>query len=135
MLLFVAISGVLAKFLSTENVERDDEEALIQAQAMGDVNGMLGQLRGCRENLSCVATVRANASRLRRSGAVKILSLKSSTAYSLTGATGKTRLAWTVIGRLPVVQCVEVRRTGSLLTGITVTLLSLSAPISNEADC
>jgi hypothetical protein len=44
-------------------------------------------------------------------------------------------LAWTVIGTLPVVQCVEVRRSGSLFTGITVTLLSLSAPISNEADC
>ena len=135
MLLFLAISGALARFLSTENVERDDDEALLQAQGKGDVNGMLSRLSGCRENPSCVATVRANASSLRRSGAVKILSLKSSTAYSLSGATGKTRLAWTVIGRLPVVQCVEVRRTGSALEGITVTLLSLSAPIPNEADC
>jgi hypothetical protein len=40
-----------------------------------------------------------------------------------------------VIGRPPVVQCVEVRRSGSVLSGITVALLSLSAPISNEADC
>jgi hypothetical protein len=135
VLLFLAISGGLARFLSTENVERDDEEALLQAQARGDVNGMLGRLSGCRESPSCAATVRANASSLHRSGAVKILSLKSSTAYSLTGASGKTRLAWTVIGRLPVVQCVEVRRSGSLLTGITVMLLSLSAPIANEADC
>jgi hypothetical protein len=135
VLLFLAISGELARFLSTENVERDDEEALIRAQAKGDVNGMLGRLSGCRESPSCAATVRANAISLRRSGAVKILSLKSSTAYSLSGATGKTRLAWTVIGRLPVVQCVEVRRSGNLLTGITVTLLSLSAPIANEADC
>lgn len=135
MLLFLVISGELARFLSTENSERDDEEALIQAQARGDVNGMLGQLSGCRDSALCVATVRTNASSLRRGGAVKILSLKSSTAYSLTSATGATRLAWTVIGRLPVVQCVEVRRTGSLLSGITVTLLSLSAPISNEADC
>jgi hypothetical protein len=135
VLVFLAISGVLARFLSTENVERDEEQALIQAQARGDVNGMLDRLRGCRQSPWCVAGVRANASSLRRSGAVKILSLKSSTAYSLTAATGKTRLAWTVIGTLPVVQCVEVRRSGSLFTGITVTLLSLSAPISNEADC
>jgi hypothetical protein len=133
--LFLAISAVLARFLSIENVERDDEEALIQAQARGDVNGMLDRLSGCRLSASCVATVRANADSLRRSGAAKILSLKSSTAYSLTGASGKTRLAWIVIGRLPVVQCVQVRRSGSFLTGITVTLLSLSAPISNEADC
>ena len=84
-----------------------------------------------------MAGVESNAGnpRLRRAGAVKILSLKSSTAYTPMGATGKTRLAWTVIGKLPVVQCVEVRRSGNPLKGINVTLLSLSAPIPNEADC
>jgi len=136
VVLFLAISGALARYLSTENAERDDILAVLQAQAKGDLSGMLAHLSsGCRRSPSCVATVRANATSLRRPGAVKILSLKSSTAYALTGATGKTRLAWTVIGRLPVVQCVEVRRTGSFLAGITVTLLSLSAPIGNEADC
>jgi hypothetical protein len=133
--LFVVISGLLAGFLSTEGVERNDEEKLLQAQAAGNFNGMLSHLSGCRANPSCVATTRLNAARLRRSGAVKILSLKSATAYSLTGATGTTRLAWTVIGKLPVVQCVKVRRTGSAIGGMTVRLLSLSAPIGNEADC
>jgi hypothetical protein len=135
--LFLAISVLLARFLSVENVERDADLALIQAQARGDVNGMLARLGGCRQSSSCVARVREDAGnpRLRRAGAVKILSLKSSTAYAVTGGTGKTRLAWTVIGKLPVVQCIEVRRTGNALAGLTVTLLSLSAPISNEADC
>jgi hypothetical protein len=135
VLLFLAISGVLARFLGTENVERDDLLALIEAQARGDVNGIVRMLDGCRTNPACVARARANASSLRRSGAVKILSLKSATAYSLTGSAGKTRLAWTVIGKLPVVQCIDVRRSGSILQGITVSLLSLSAPIPNEADC
>jgi hypothetical protein len=135
VLAFLAISGLLARFLSSENVERDQEAALIQAQARGDVNGMLALLSGCSKSPSCVATVRANASSLRRPGAVKILSLKSATAYSLGAATGTTRLAWTVIGRLPVVQCVKVRRTGSVFQGITISLLQLSAPIPNEADC
>jgi len=132
---FLLISGLLARFLSAENAERDKEAALLQAQARGDVNGMLAQLTGCRRSAPCVATVAANAARLRRPGAVKILSLKSSTAYALTGASGQTRLAWTVIGRLPVVQCVDVRRRGNPVSGITVTLTSLSAPIANEADC
>ena len=66
---------------------------------------------------------------------MKILQLESTTAYSLSGATGKTRLAWTVIGTLPVVQCVDVRRTGNFLTGIHVQLLGLSAPIDNEGIC
>jgi hypothetical protein len=135
--LFLAVSGLLARFLSSENAERDDAAALVQAEARGDTAGMLAQLSGCRANPSCVALVRENASnpRLRRAGTVKILSLKSSTAYSLTGAAGKTRLAWTVIGKLPVVQCVQVRRTGNFFKGITISLLSLSAPIPNEADC
>jgi hypothetical protein len=135
VLLFLAISGLLARFLSSENAERDQEVALLQEQARGDVNGMLARLSGCRESPSCVALVRANAGNLHRSGAVKILSLKSATAYSLTGATGKTRLAWTVIGKLPVVQCVEVRRAGDFFQGIKITLLSLSAPIPNEGNC
>jgi hypothetical protein len=135
ILLFLAISAGLARFLATENVERDDDLALIRAQAKGEVNRMLADLSGCRESPSCVALVRANAGRLRRAGPVKILSLKSSTAYSLAGSTGTTRLAWTVIGMQPVVQCIEVRRTGSIFAGITISLLSLSAPIGNEADC
>jgi hypothetical protein len=137
VVLFLAVSFLLARFLSTENTERDDELALIQAQARGDVPGMLALLSGCRERPSCVALVRANAAnpRLRRAGAVKILSIKSSTAYALTGTSGKTRLAWTVIGKLPVVQCLQVRRTGNFLKGMTINLLSLSAPIPNEADC
>jgi len=137
VLLVLLVSVVLARFLSVENAERDADLALVQAQARGDVAAMLDQISGCRASPSCVAGVQANVrnSRLRRPGAVKILSLKSPTAYSLTGATGKTRLAWTVIGMLPVVQCVDVRRTGNFLTGIRVQLLGLSAPIANEGIC
>jgi hypothetical protein len=40
-----------------------------------------------------------------------------------------------VIGKLPVVQCIGVRRSGNFLTGISVTLLTLSAPIANEGGC
>jgi hypothetical protein len=135
VVLFVAISGVLARFLSAEGVERDDVLAVLRAQAAGNVQGMLDLQAGCRRSPSCVSTTRANATSLRRQGSMKILTLKSATAYTLTSATGKTRVAWTVIGKLPVVQCVEVRRTGNLLKGISVSLLSISAPIPNEGDC
>jgi hypothetical protein len=135
VVLFLVISALLAQFLSTENTERDSDLALLQAQAKGDAQGMIDRLSGCRTNSACVAAAQANATKLRRGGAVKILLLKSATAYSLTGATGKTRVAWTVIGKLPVVQCVEVRRTGNFVQGMSVKLLSLSAPIPNEGDC
>jgi hypothetical protein len=137
VVLFLAISGLLARFFSVENVERDDDLALVQAEARGSVAGMLAQLSGCRASPSCVAGVKADASdpRLRRAGAVKILQLESKTAGSLFGATGKTRLAWTVIGKPPVVQCVDVRRTGNFFEGIEVQLIGLSAPIGNEGIC
>ena len=134
---FLLISGVLARYLSVENAERNADLALVQAEARGDVAGMLAQLSGCREKPSCVASVKADASnpRLRRTGAVKILQLESQTSGSLFGATGKARVAWTVIGSQPVVQCVEVSRTGNFLTGLHVRLLALGAPISGEGKC
>ncbi len=134
---FLAASGLLARWLSVENEERDDDLALIQAQARGDLGAMLSRLPGCAKSPSCVRAVREDARdpRLLRRGAIKILDLESPTAYSLSGASGRTRLAWTVIGELPVVQCIEVDRGGNFLTGITVTLVSLSTPINNEGDC
>jgi hypothetical protein len=131
------VGALLGRFLSTENTERNDDAALIGAEARGDVVGMLALLSGCSQSPSCVALVRADAGnpRVHRAGAIKILSLKSSTAYALSSSFGKTRVAWTVIGKLPVVQCVEVRRTGNFFKGMTISLLSLSAPISGEADC
>jgi len=137
VLLFLAISAGLARFLTTDNLEREKDVALIKAEARGDAAGMIRQLHGCAASPTCVATQRENAAnpRLRRAGEVKVLSLTSATANSPTGATGRTRLAWTVIGKLPVVQCIDVRRTGNALTGVHVTLLSLSKPIDNEGDC
>lgn len=135
VVLFLFISILLARYLLTENAERNDILGVLRAQARGDAARELTLLDGCRAKPSCAATVRASAIRLRRPGAVKILSIKSPTAGSLTDATGTTRVAWTVIGRLPVVQCVVVRRGGNALQGLHVALLSLSAPIGNEAEC
>ena len=137
-LLVVAVVGVLlARFLSVENAERDADLAVLEAQARGDTGGVLARLDGCARRPACLATVRANAAnpRLRRRGAVKILSLESATAYSTGSATGRSRVAWTVIGTLPVVQCIDVRRSGNVITGIHVHLLAISAPIPNEGGC
>jgi hypothetical protein len=135
VMLFFAISGVLARFFAAENVERDHELALLQAQARGDVQGMLDQIAGCRASPSCVVTVRADAARLRRPGIVLILSAQSTTNHSLTGSTGQTRVAWKVSGRYPVVQCVRVRRAGNFLTGISISLLGVGAQIPSTDDC
>jgi hypothetical protein len=137
LLLFVAISGLLARYLSADNLEREDELALVRAEHRGDLGAVLARLSACRASASCVAAARATLDdpRVRHAGAVKLLQLESKTAGALFGGHGKTRLAWTVLGGKPVVQCVNVQRTGNPLTGIDVKLLSISAPISNEGKC
>ncbi len=135
VVLFLAISVLLARFLSLPNAERDDLVSLLQAQADGNAPAMLSQLSGCNTSPRCVAQVHANALELRRKGAVKILTLTPAHAYSLTSATGTTRVAWTVLGTLPVVQCVRVRRSGNALSGFTLALLSIGPRIEGEADC
>jgi hypothetical protein len=137
VVVFLAISFLLARWLQVENIERDDDLELVEAEARGDVSAMFGMLPGCSASATCAAAVRADAgdSRLRRTGTVKILQLESKTAYSLTGGRGETRFAWTVIGKLPVVQCIDVERSGNFFSGVDVTLLRISTPIANEADC
>jgi hypothetical protein len=132
---FLLLSAMLARFLSAENVERDDVLAALEAETAGRERALFSQLSGCRAIPQCVSDVEWNSTHLRRRGSIKIVSLTSATAYSLTGATGHTRVAWVVLGRLPVVQCATVRRTGSFFTGVSVSLLVLSKPIPNEGNC
>jgi hypothetical protein len=134
VVLFVGVSFVLARYLSTENRERDAVYALLRDQARGDVRGMLGRLDGCDSR--CRAVAQDNARRLARPGVVKILAYDSSTSYALGAASGPTRVAWTIVNRqLPVVQCVEVQRTGSVLTGRAINLRRLSVPIDSTGSC
>jgi hypothetical protein len=131
---FLAISFVLARYLTTENRERDAVYGLLRDQARGDAPAMLARLDGC--DARCRAAVQSDARRLKRPGEVKILAYDSSTSYALGGAAGPTRVAWTIINRqLPVVQCVEVVRGGNVLTGATISLRRLSVPIDRQGTC
>ena len=73
VVVFLVISGLLARFLAVENVEREDVFALLKAEAAGDSTGMLAQLHDC--STSCATIVRSDAAKLRGTGAVKILAL------------------------------------------------------------
>lgn len=130
---FLLISGLLARFLSVENAERDAVLGLLRDQVRGDMPAMLVRLHRC--DVACQTAVRTNAAGLRGTGPVEILNQKSATAYSLTATTGRTRVAWRQGTQLPHVQCVLVRRTGNALTGVSVTLLAVSTPIARTADC
>ena len=130
---FLAASLLVGRWLTTDNVERAAVLALLRAQARGDAEAMVRAL-GCRD-ARCVALARANARRLRARGELEIARYDSDTARALGEQTGPTRVVWFLGEDLPTVQCVQVRRRGTPLTGPTVTLLRLSAPIGREAPC
>jgi hypothetical protein len=133
IVVFLVISALLARWLGTENTERDAVLSVLQAQARGDSAAMLREV-DCRDE-ACRQQIRANAQRLRAPGDVTIVRIDSGTSHSLGGKTAPTRVVWITPGRLTTVQCVLVRRSGTPLSGQSVTLLNLSAPIGREAAC
>jgi hypothetical protein len=132
---FLAISLIAARFLTTENRERDAIFALVQREAAGDAAGVLSRLQAC--DAACTAKVRAFVPRVSGTGTVKIARLDSGTSYSLGKSQGWSRVVWVRgVNGIPVVQCVRVQRRGSPLTGRSVSLLRLTAPLAdNEGSC
>jgi hypothetical protein len=131
--LFLAAAFVLARFLTTENRERSRIYELLQSEASGDPRAVLAELAGCHR--PCAAQVRRFLPRVAGPGVVKIARLDSGTAYSLGTETRPSRVVWVrgVHGR-PMVQCVLVRRSGSVLTGRSISLLRVSAPLADNED-
>jgi hypothetical protein len=133
---FLVIAFGVARFLTVENVERDKLYALARAETRGDTAAVLAQLHAC--DAACAAKVRTFVPRLRFAAGdkgVKIARLDSTTAYSLGTDEGYSRLVWVAdVDARPVVQCVWVRRHGSPLTGRSVSLRRLSAPLADNED-
>jgi hypothetical protein len=129
----LAVGFLSARFLTTENRERDAIFMLLAREAAGDERGVLAELHGC--DAACTAKVHAFLPKVTGTGAVKIARLDSGTSYSLGTSTGTSRVVWVHgVDSRPIVQCVTVRRQGGPLTGRSVSLLALSAPLADNED-
>lgn len=135
LIVFLAISAVLARVLSLDSAERTAITGLLESQARGDAAGMIRQIYGCALNQACRRRAVQNASSLRRAGSVKILELNSSAGFSLSSTLGTARVAWRAGSALPVVQCVRVRRAGNAISGLHVELLEISRRIKTDGYC
>src|SRR5438270_10394164 len=135
VLLFLAISALLARALSVDGAERSAITALVQDEAHGDAAGMQARILGCRTSASCHARVAADIGVLRRPGDISILELNQSAGFSLSSTVGTARVAWRAGASLPIVQCVRVKRAGSVLSGLHVELLKISLRIKSDQDC
>jgi hypothetical protein len=132
-LVVLAVGFFAARFLTTENRERDAIFTLLQRQAAGDERGVLARLHGC--DAACAAKLHTFLPKVTGAGAVKIARLDSGTSYSLGTSTGTSRVVWVHgVDSRPIVQCVVLRRQGGPLTGRSVSLLALSAPLADNED-
>jgi hypothetical protein len=135
IVIFLAVSALLARVFSADGAERSALTSLVAAEAKGDQASMLSRLLGCREQPACRARVASDAVALKHSGPVSILQIQPSTGFALTGTVGYARVAWNVGGSLPIVQCVRVRRAGNAVSGIRIELLSITAKLKSDATC
>lgn len=133
--MFVVISGLLARAFSADGAERGAVTSLVQDEARGDVQATIGRIRQCAQRASCRARITANVAVLKRPGSVSVLQLETSSSLSLGSTLGNARIAFTVGGSLPIVQCVRVRRGGSVLSGLRIELLAVTAPLKGDATC
>jgi hypothetical protein len=135
IIVFLVISALLARVFSANSAEQSAITALVQAQARGDVNAIISEIRGCRTDPSCRQRAAVNAAALEHPGSVSIIQLQPSTSFSLGGTEGTARVAWDVGSSLPIVQCVKVRRAGNPISGLSVELLEVSRRIASDAAC
>jgi hypothetical protein len=134
-LAFIGVSVLLARMLSVGNAERDAVVAVVRAQARGDEATVLARVRGCRGDDRCRARLRSVLAAARRPGVVKVLRFDGPSGLSLDGRRGTARIAWKAGRALPVVQCVKLRTDGNPVTGYSVRVIALGAPIGREAGC
>lgn len=135
VVLFLAISAVLARVFSIDGAERAAVTSLVQAEARGDLAAMVADLNGCRESPACQVRAARDATKLAHPGTLLILQLNPSAGFSLGTTLGTARVAWRAGDGLPVVQCVRVRRAGNALSGLHVQLLEISRRIPSGDDC
>jgi hypothetical protein len=135
VVLFVAITIVVGRFLGAATSARNEATEVIKKQAKGDAAGVVDRIQGCRANPACAARITAQVRRLRTPGRVVIVRVEDVAGLSLGSRTDTARIVWKAGTRLPTVQCVRVHRSGNPISGYDVQVLSLSAPIGREASC
>ncbi len=136
VVVFLAISFQLARFLTAENAERAAVFALLEDEARGDSRAVASRLTDC--NRACADGVARIVAEAERPGRVKILRLDAGASFTLGERTARSRVAWAVdvaSSTETFVQCITVRRKWSPVSGASVTLLRLSALLPPEKAC
>jgi hypothetical protein len=132
---FVLVSVVLGRVIGAGNSERNAVIDVVKAQSHGDARGAIGQIDGCRSRPVCVARVESNVKHLFSRDRVRVLRIDGTTQFPVGAGGGVARIVWRAGNRLPIVQCVRLRRGGDPFSGFDVRVLALGAPIGRGSVC
>lgn len=135
VLVFVAMSALLARALSIDGAERSAITQLVTYEAHGDAAAMVRLIMYCGRHQACRIQVAQNASRLKHPGRIVVAEVNPSAGFSLTSTLGTARVVWRAGSQLPVTQCVRVRRAGNVISGLHIELLSISHRIKTSSGC
>jgi hypothetical protein len=135
VVVFLLVSALLARAFSADSAERSAITSVVQAEARGDTAAVIDRFNGCAASRACRARVGADVAALHHAGAVAVIQVQTSAGFSLTGSRGTARVAWSIGGSLPIVQCVRVHRVGNVFSGLRIELLALSRRIASDAAC
>jgi hypothetical protein len=135
IVLFLAVSALLARAFSVEGAERGAITSLVQAEARGDQAGVVSRLRDCGPSAVCRARVAREVAALQRGGLVSIIQIQASAGFSLGSTLGTARVVWSAGHSLPIVQCLRVKHAGNAISGLHVELLAMTPRLATDADC
>jgi hypothetical protein len=135
VVLFVVISGLLARVFSLGGAEQSAITNLLQAEARGDPRAVIAMIDGCNQSAACRARATELATLLRHPGTISVIDFQPSSGFTLGPTLGTARAAWIAGNSLPRVQCVRVRNSGNVLSGFRVHLLKISVKIPGGNDC
>lgn len=135
LVLFLVISGLLARAFTVGDAEDAAITSLVKAEATGDTAEVISLITGCRASAACRARAAEVTATLRHSGTVSIAEINPSSTFSLTSTLGTARVAWLAGSSLPRTQCLRVRHAGSVISGFEVQLLEISRRIATDGTC
>ena len=135
VVVFLAISALLARALTLNGDEQSAITSLVQAEASGNPAAVVAAIDGCRGNAACEERANEVAAALRHAGTVSVIDFSPSSGFTLGPTLGTARVAWIAGGSLPRVQCVLVRNSGNVLEGFQVHLLKISVKIPGGDNC
>ncbi|MGH2859267.1 MAG: hypothetical protein ACRDMJ_17475 [Solirubrobacteraceae bacterium] len=135
VVLFLAISALLARAFSVSGAEDAALTNLVRAEGRGDTAAVIALISDCAGSPACRARAAQLTATLRHSGNVATAQIQNSSSFSLRSTVGTARVVWIAGASLPRTQCVRVRHAGNVISGFRIELLKVSRRIVTDADC